>query len=196
MLEFRLFGARVRISIWFAAAVCASLLLERRTRVWWLVFLLAHELSHIAAAAVCGERVRAIDLCAGRLRLQSVASLRTLRAQLLISASGPAANLLLAGAFALLARPEEYALNLLLAVYNLLPVRSLDGGAILLCLLLRCTRAEKAFCISRWVSCCTVFAITSLGFYILLRFQAPHMLLVGGLLVVGGFSENEYTNRS
>lgn len=113
--------------------------------------ILLHEAGHILTARLCGVRMSGlrIDLFGARLKLTGMMSYRREAA---IAAAGPAVNLLSAAVILLplygagaegiasyLAGGEAggiFALSsVALAAINLLPVRSLDGGRILRCVL-------------------------------------------------------------
>lgn len=129
---------------WAAAAVTTALFFGS---------LLAHELTHsLLARRVAGVEVEDITfwLFGGMSRMRG--ELPTPRAQLLVAAGGPAASLLLAGAFWLAAMALSAAgaagllagaalwlavMNLALALFNLIPGAPLDGGRILHALLWR-----------------------------------------------------------
>ncbi|MEA5051371.1 MAG: hypothetical protein VB021_07870 [Oscillospiraceae bacterium] len=189
MIEFTLCGVRVTVSVWFAAFFCLLFAGQRTPQAGWFLYLLAHELGHAAAAAVCGEKPRAVGFYVGRVRMVGGA-LRTRRAQLLISLSGPGVNLLLAGFFALRKNTDAYAVNLLLAGFNLLPVRSLDGGAALEALLPRRMAAARADAVCRGISLAVSLIVTTAGFWLMLRCRNPLLLMSGALLVCGCFFGN------
>ncbi len=127
--------AEVRAGVQFGMTVAAAILL--------------HELGHVIAARLCGVRLGElrISLFGARLGLSGVLSYRR---ECFIAAAGPAVNLLSAAVILLPAirRGENLAENLAeenaaavfalaslgLAAINLLPVRSLDGGRMLHCL--------------------------------------------------------------
>ncbi len=113
--------------------------------------ILLHELGHVLAARLCGVRQGGfrVSLFGARLRLRGVLSYRR---EWLVAAAGPAVNLLSAVILMcpfLRAGREAVELflsggtaaavfalsSLALAGINLLPVRSLDGGRMLRCLL-------------------------------------------------------------
>ncbi|HEX9343101.1 MAG TPA: site-2 protease family protein [Actinomycetota bacterium] len=138
------FPGRGQNAYWAAAAVTTAL---------FLASLLAHELAHaVLARQVAGVEVEDITfwLFGGMSRMRG--ELPTPWTQLLVTAAGPAASLLLGGAFWLAAvvlaavgaggLPAGAALwlalmNLALAVFNLIPGAPLDGGRMLHALLWR-----------------------------------------------------------
>ena len=93
--------------------------------------LIVHEIGHLAMAQWLGVRVKAIGLCLKGAYVCRSSSPEPL-SELLIAAAGPAANLLV---FLWLRDGNAVAkwvslLNLVLAISNLLPIRSSDGHRI------------------------------------------------------------------
>jgi Zn-dependent protease len=96
--------------------------------------LLAHELAHALVARHLGLRVLDITIwpLGGMARMEGLSDKPMKEAA--VAASGPLANLILAGLFALIPSPISMAavwLNLVLGLGNLLPIFPLDGGRIL-----------------------------------------------------------------
>ncbi len=111
-----------------------------------------HEGGHLCACPLCGVRVRAVRItfCGAELLLEELH--QPLR-RLAVATAGPAVNLLCAFA-APRSVPQQMWLqlfagaNLILGLFNLLPIPPLDGGRILLALLELAglgRRAEGAF---------------------------------------------------
>jgi len=102
-----------------------------------LGFAALHELGHLAAMAVFHTKAGKICLTAAGMRIERPPGLRTGFVQeTAIAMAGPAVSLLLAGLFYLLPVPPELCyINLGFGLFNLLPVRQLDGGRALYFLL-------------------------------------------------------------
>ena len=115
-----------------------------------LAFAALHELGHLAAMAAFGLRPGRICLTAAGMRIERPPGLRTNFArETAIAFAGPAVSLCLAGAFYALHRAfparlgaDPCLLNLGFGLFNLLPVRQLDGGRALYYLL--CMRVSEA----------------------------------------------------
>ncbi len=106
------------------------------------LFVLLHELGHAIAAQSLGVSVRDITLypIGGIAKLAHIP--REPRAELIITAAGPAVNFVLAGAFGLAYWAAAWPallfpiyVNLALGLFNLIPGFPLDGGRILRALL-------------------------------------------------------------
>ena len=90
-----------------------------------------HEAGHIAALVYTGGRLSAIEFSGAGIRMETVKrSFYSVRSSFFVLIAGPAANLL---AYLLLRGygGELPRLNLAAALYNLLPLKSLDGGALI-----------------------------------------------------------------
>jgi len=95
---------------------------------------LCHEAGHLAAMQLLGVTVREIEITLFGAEIRSLPCAQSTLRQTVIFASGAAANLICA---LLLLLPEHApmldffaACSLVLAILNLLPIRTLDGGCI------------------------------------------------------------------
>jgi len=91
-----------------------------------------HEMGHILAACSVGVRIKSVVFSGGGIRmLTDRASVATNCENVLMLLSGPAVNLFLAAALSIHGAVGDFAmLNLAAGLYNLLPFRQLDGGAL------------------------------------------------------------------
>ena len=103
-----------------------------------LIFLLSsalHECGHFAVMRLLGIPVRGFHSALGGAVIQGDLQTVSYRGEFLLAAAGPAVNLLLALVFSGQTGGygrEIYLLNLMLAVYNLLPLEGNDGAVWLL----------------------------------------------------------------
>jgi Zn-dependent protease/CBS domain-containing protein len=191
-----------RVADWVAGVIGATVL---------LLSLLAHELSHGVVARHNGVRVRSITLFVFGGVAQLEGEAHTAGADFRIAAVGPATSMALASLFALAqlvlvttgahGLPVElvswlWQINLLLAVFNLIPAAPLDGGRVLRAALwhhwgdhvrasVAAARAGRAF------------AIVLVAFGVLVFFASGSLLglwpaLIGWFVYSGARGEEQY----
>ncbi|WP_440112016.1 M50 family metallopeptidase [Paenibacillus sp. QZ-Y1] len=176
----RLWGVRISLHPFFVIIMMASLLtghfIELIT-LFAIVFI--HECGHAAAAALLGCRVLSIQLLPfGGVAVIEDAGNMTARREIIIALAGPLQNILMVGVVLLLKYGNfgdpvflDYIIqgNLLIALFNLLPVLPLDGGKIVQALVslfapyyttlmwtyrisILCSAGVILFAISKWVA--------------------------------------------
>lgn len=157
-MRFRAFGTEFYISFLFAAVITALIAADRTGFVLPLLFaVLIHELGHLAAMWV-------LDCAPKRVRLVPAAVEITTKIgggkhEIFIALCGPAVNLLLFTVLFLnylVFGNDGYLtiglINLLIGLFNLLPVTGLDGGTVLFNLLCRRKDPQKAGLIMRIIN--------------------------------------------
>ena len=127
----------IRVRPGFFLTVVLYYIAQRAGLFRWVVSaVLLHELGHTAVIYLCGGRVEGLTLGAGGLCMDYDGDFSAGQ-EISIALAGPAANLLCAFFCAVLyrrgAEAFSYAagVHALLAFWNLLPVRTLDGGGVL-----------------------------------------------------------------
>lgn len=153
------------------------------------VFVLAaviHELGHAAAIVCLGGRITCIRLhAAGAVIVQG--KLLSDTRECLVSLAGPAAGLLAAMLFAFLRHPMDAGANLVLSLFNILPILPLDGGAAVRSLLrlLPAAAAQKSICVLQWISVLAAFALTVFGGVLLYQTGSNPTGLAVGICLLG-----------
>lgn len=154
-MKARLGSVPLHISFPFVAFTTCLLLMDASgTAAWGLLAAAAHEAGHLLVL-FCGQtppkeiRIQLFDLAI----VDGGSSGRSYKQDIALYFAGPAVNLLMAAVFYALYClwklpffPTFASINLLLGLFNLLPVEALDGGQILYALLARdsgsCGRRE------------------------------------------------------
>ena len=148
MLEVRIVGVRVRLCFGFFAAVTAYYYVYHQDQsgvAAALTACLLHELGHLAAMLLFGERPRALYLYAGGIKLIPPRRSPSRGRQAVILSAGCAVNFLLARISYLIGAERLMYVNLAVGILNLLPFSALDGGRLAeLCLPYKVRRAAAA----------------------------------------------------
>ena len=130
-----------------------------------LFAVMVHEFSHIAAIFLCGASIDIIDIRAFGIRVNvPELSCMSYKNEIIIAAAGPLAGIITASlAFAAAVMSDtsvfDYfiGVNVVITAINLIPVYPLDGGRIILGVMLQYLPMRVAYTISY------VFAIVSIG---------------------------------
>lgn len=130
-MYFKLFGIKFEISYIFLC-VATVFIATDKTGIYiaLLISVLVHEVAHIITLISFKIRIKAVRLIIGCIGIEYVDTSNR-KERLLSLLAGPLSNILLSLLGYCLKSPTFFAVNLILAVYNLLPVRGLDGGSIL-----------------------------------------------------------------
>ena len=120
-----MFGTEIKVEYTFFLMLAFSVFVSNYSLIYVLVFSALHELGHIAALTVLGERAELITVAYYGIGLKYNSHTGPLKS-IVIILCGPAVNLI----FMLLG--IEIEINTALFVINLLPIYPLDGGRILL----------------------------------------------------------------
>lgn len=158
-MRFKLFGTEFYVSFLFTAVITAMLAFDRTGFILPLLFaVLIHEAGHLAAMWI-------LDCAPKRVRLVPAAVEITTKInsggkyEIIIALCGPLVNLLLFATLFVnyLAFGNEGYLtvgliNLLIGLFNLLPVTGLDGGTVLFNILCRKTELARAGLIMRIIN--------------------------------------------
>ena len=114
------FWALLVVAVWAGEDVCLLLLAAA-----------AHELGHLAVLYLCGGRLRSVRIGAFGIRMRArFSSPPSERAQAAMLLAGPAAGLLAAAAALFFGTVRFARISAALSLFNLLPLRGLDGGGL------------------------------------------------------------------
>lgn len=153
---------------------------------WFLLAAACHELGHLAAALAQGLEVRSLTLSAMGAELD-ISRRCSYPGELLLLLCGPLVNLLLAALCCRLPGGAAHlfaGINLLLALFNLLPIPPLDGGEMV------CLGAEwllpgrTAFFVVELLADFTCILFTAFGLWFALQGN-PMLLMLGIWLLLG-----------
>ncbi len=179
------------ISLPFAAWITLWLYLDKSGgAVYSLSAALFHECGHLAALLWLGEKPRRLLVSFFGMRLERAEKAALSYPQeAALYAAGPAANALLALALSLLsirlpALRQGVHANLLLGLFNLLPLRPMDGGQIVYALLCRRTTPDRAAQMCKKAAACGVIPLAAWSAYACVRHGWNYSLVASSLYVL------------
>ncbi len=148
-----------------------------------LLSALCHELGHLLMLWCVGVCPQRITLHAGGVEIRAAGQEKlSYGGEILCVLAGPAVNLALAVLFARVSHDYLFAgANAILAVYNLLPIRNLDGGRLLYLTLAWCTDPFFAQRLADGVNLVTMGMLLGIGCVILIRTGSGLFCLAGGV---------------
>lgn len=150
-----------------------------------ILSLAVHELSHVIVLKHYGGRVIAFSSGAFGFRLRYASGGLTTRARIAIAFAGGASNLALASLAITIGAYRLAGINIVLAAFNLLPVRGLDGGELILCWLGSVFEPGIAWHVLRAVSAVTASALWLFSLFVQLRLAPmPEILVVSAALLM------------
>ena len=172
-MKFKFFGTEVYVSFLFCATLCVMLAIDRTGLVIPTLFaVFIHESGHLLAMWAADCQPKAIRLVPASVQIVRSFSGKQ-RGEVAISICGPLANLVV---FASLLvnymifdsqQSLKFALlNLVLAVFNLLPVSGLDGGTLITMFISKFTDVYKAESIVRIITLAFAFFAFLIGVYL------------------------------
>ncbi len=192
----------MEITFLFAAVIALFLSLRVPSEVIVTVASsLLHETGHLAVMTAVGNRPECVrlELCGMNIkRMQSVGV--SMRNEIFIALGGPFANALLFAVFTLVYCFNNNSIflngaciNLVLMVFNLLPVKRLDGGMLLYFLLSEKRDGDFAAKVLKKSSACFIILIYLWGIYV---FAAGGynitVLIIAIFLTISMFGRGEY----
>lgn len=185
-MKIRFLSIPLQISFPFVAfSTCFILMDSSGTAFWGILAAAVHEAGHLLVLFCENTPPKEICIRLFEFVVVDACQTRSYGKEIVLSLAGPIANFLTASVFYMLSGFLSAPLfltiasvNLLLGLFNLLPVESLDGGKILYSLLalgFGAERAEKAVLL---ISFFVLLPMAVLGFFILLRSQYNYTLLL------------------
>lgn len=192
MIRVRFGNIEVFFSFWFFAVIAAILVAGRETLALYLLLPVAiHESGHLIAMAICRVRVESVAFTAFSIDVRRSAPATAGYARdIVISLGGAAANLLAAlllylFAFQSLRVMLLLAVNVAVALFNAIPIGSLDGGQVLRTVLERRGDLERAYKVSRICSFLLLIPLFAAAIFLLLRGEGNLSLLLACLYLAG-----------
>ena len=177
-MRFSVRGVSVKIDFLFAACVTFLMSFNINDEIRYaILFSILHETGHLLAIALCGEKPDTVRFgIFGMTIIRKNDITQDYKKEFITAVSGPMMNFFLLFVSALLYAfyskdifLKMAAINLIIGLFNIMPVFSLDGGRALESLLLERLPSDKSEKIITAVSVIFLVPMTFFGFYILIK---------------------------
>lgn len=167
---FKAFGIKFEFSYIFLSALTVFIAVDR-TKIFipLVISVFLHELSHIFFLKIYRCKIYSIKLKIGTLGIEYDDCMNK-KQKIITLLSGPLANLLIAMMLNLLSLQMISAINFLLFLYNLIPIKGLDGGEILEIVLSSFFSYNVIVIVQKIISIFIILLIT-LCFFVLLKYR-------------------------
>lgn len=200
IVKTKIFGITVSVKWQFLALITFMLSLKAGNVLYALVFSLFHEIGHLVCLAAVGNKPQSVTFELTGMNICRNENVKiSLKKEMLVSFGGPFANFILFSLFLLLFLQTESSafqnaasVNLILAVFNLLPVKTLDGGKILYFFLAESLSYRIAKTVLSFSSVIFILLMIFYGFYTLYITKYNFtMLIIALMLSLSLFSNAE-----
>lgn len=203
-MKTKLFGISFSVSYPAVAFLTLALICDRKgTVIICFLSSLLHEIGHIIAMKLTGAKLKSVCFNLGDVAINADSSKLSHRSEIFVNLSGVAVNFLLSLlSFAVFAVSnaeffKSVAIsNLLIGTFNLLPVRFLDGGQLILLFLQK--RFTPKSC-ERTVDILTLVflvPIATMGLIFIFNSGYNYSLLFAALYLISTLVSKEYKNVS
>ena len=143
MLKFKLFNINFNVNYLFLSMIVIYLAIDETGLFLPLsIGVIVHELSHVFFLVIFDCKVNSINLSIGAITVNHSSGIDKYKNMIAVLA-GPISNLLLSLLFYRINFMTHFYVNIILFIYNLLPINGLDGGELIKLLFNGVLSAEK-----------------------------------------------------
>ena len=169
MISFRFFG--VKIYVWFSFFAIISLLLvlsKNDLIIYGVAAAIIHELGHLTAFLIKGYPPKEIHLEYSGIRLIPQRNLFSFKDESIILLSGSIVNIIFFFLFYKLIKIWAF-MHLILGIFNLLPMKSLDGGQFVLMVMQNLFGVKKGIFVSNIIFVITEALLVTAGVFLFFK---------------------------
>ena len=173
---------RIKISIQIFAIILIFIFTKQiEIYAWLMVFALIHELSHMFTGVMLKLKPTVLEIHPFGIQVTFESFEYTEIKKIIIAIAGPAVNIAIAVIYILIDFQQKNLLvnsNLLLAIFNLIPIYPLDSGRILKSFIQMKKGKKKAEDIINRISNIVIICITVLSSFLILIYKNIGMLII------------------
>ncbi len=190
-MRFKFFGIEIYISFLFVAIICLAIATDRTGLCLPTFFaVLLHESGHLIAMWICDCQPRSVKLVPASVSITRKFPLKPYK-EGIIAIAGPIVNILMFFSLYINYKFSGFQssldgalINLLVGLFNLLPVCGLDGGTILSLMLEKFVSFQKAQSIVKIITVVSALAFLCLGITLLINGKNNISVLVLALYLL------------
>ena len=199
-MRIKVFDVPVKITWQFLALITFMLSLKTHNVLFVVVFSALHEFGHILGLFIIGNKPKYIALELTGINIcRNDKTEISLMKEIIVSVFGPLVNFLFFSIFAIIYSQNQSinmldiaSVNLILGVFNLLPVKGLDGGKILYYFISKMFSFKLAKCALKFSSILFILAMIIYGIFVLYITKYNFtMLIIALMLSLSMFSKEE-----
>lgn len=179
-MQFKIKNIKIKISFTFFALILLFITLGKTQNILpALLFSFLHECGHIFVLFFTNEQICEFNLGMFGAEIAKKESLKTdFKKEILINLGGPIVNLIFSVIFLFSGKTMYFYINLIICLFNLLPIYSLDGGKALTAFLNILTNERKAVFIITVISYLFAVPLIIFSFIILYNSKAGIQFLI------------------
>lgn len=204
LMKLKAFGVCFTVSFPAIAFLAIAIICDRKgTVLLCLIASFMHEAGHILAMLLKGAKLKSVRINLGDVAIDTESTTLSYDDEIFISVSGVFINLILS-LFSLLLFLfiklsfcyNFFIVNLLIALFNLLPIRFLDGGQLLLFLLKKHFSIKTCDIVINILTVVFVVPVGVLGFIFVFNSSYNFSLLFTALYLISTLVSKEFKNVS